>query len=56
MNSKSPTLFRYTTKELDQDAALTYILTWVRPEYCESHPRRHGLGADLLRALLTTEI
>ena len=54
MNSNTPNLFHHATKELAQDAALDYILTWARPAYRESHPCLHRLGTALLRALLAT--
>ena len=54
MNSNTPNRFHYATKELTQDAALDYILTWARPAYRESRPCLHRLGTALLRALLAT--
>ena len=54
MNSNTPNRFHYATKELAQDAALDYILTWARPAYRESHPCLHRLGTALPRALLAT--
>ena len=54
MNSNTPNLFHYATKELAQDAALAYILAWARPTYRESHPRLHRLGTAMLRSLLAT--
>ena len=55
MNSNTPNLFHYATKELAQDAALAYILAWAKPAYRESHPGLHALGTALLRALLATK-
>lgn len=56
MNTTTPNLFHYATKELDQDAALAYILTWARPAYRESHHRLYRLGTAMLHSLLTTKI
>ena len=47
-----PNLFSFATKELAQDAALAYIISWARPEYRESHKRSHQLGTAMLCALL----
>lgn len=47
-----PNLFSFATKELAQDAALAYIISWARPEYRESHKRSHELGTAMLCALL----
>lgn len=47
-----PNLFSFATKELAQDAALAYIISWARPEYRESHERSHQLGTAMLCALL----
>lgn len=55
MNSNTPNLFHYATKELAQDAALAYILAWAQPVFRESYPRLHELGTALLRALLATK-
>ena len=56
MNTTTPNLFHYATKELAQDAALAYILTWARPAYRESHPRIYRLGTAMLHSLLATKI
>ena len=56
MNSNTPNLFHYATKELAQDAALAYILAWAQPVFRESHPRLHEFGTAMLRALLATKI
>lgn len=52
--TKIPNLFSFATKELAQDAALAYILSWARPEYRKTHGRLHELGVEMLRALLAT--
>ena len=56
MKPTAPNLFCYATKALSQDAALAYILTWVKPEYREPHPRFHELGAHMRHALLASKI
>ena len=56
MNSNTPNLFRYATKELDQDAVLAYILAWADPANKPSNPRLHRLGTAMLRDLLATKI
>ena len=53
-----PNLYRFATKELDQDATLAYILDWARPAIGrgaepDSHDgRMHRLGRALLRAIV----
>ena len=56
MNSNTPNLFDYATKELAQDAALAYILAWSEPAYRELHHGLHRLGTAMLHALLATRI
>ena len=50
-----PNLYGFATKELAQDATISYILAWADPAYRESHPRLHTLGTELLRSLLQTK-
>ena len=55
MNSNTPNLFEYSTKELAQDAVLAYILAWAAPAYRELHYSLHRLGTAMLHALLATK-
>ena len=50
-----PNLYGFATKELAQDATISYILAWAAPAYRESYPRLHTLGTELLRSLLQTK-
>ena len=47
-----PNLFEFATKELAQDAALAYMLSWAHPHFKNSHSNLHRLGTDLLHSLL----
>lgn len=53
-----PNLYRFATKELDQDATLAYILDWARPEIRDNAApdsddgRLNRLGEELLWALI----
>ncbi len=50
-----PNLYGFATKELAQDATISYLLAWADPAYRESHPHLHTLGTELLRSLLQTQ-
>lgn len=53
-----PNLYRFATKELDQDATIAYILDWARPEIRDNAApdsddgRLNRLGEELLWALI----
>ena len=51
-----PNLYSFATKELAQDAALAYILSWGCPMYRESHRRLHELGTAMLQEILATRL
>ena len=49
----TPNLFEFATKELAQDAALAYIISWANPKFETSYSTLHALATDLLKAILS---
>jgi hypothetical protein len=50
-----PNIFNYATNELTQDAFLSWVLAWAKPEFKPSNESLHLLGTDFLRSLLAKE-
>ena len=52
-----PNFYSFATKELDQDAAIAYILAWADPQYRDApapDSKMHALAQALLGALVST--
>lgn len=57
MTYATPNLYGFATKELQQDAAIAYILAWADPKYRDApapDSGMHALGGALLGALVTS--
>ncbi len=52
MNTPKPNLFQYGTKELTQDAVLTWFLQWADPTHAQSDPKLHECAQAVTRCLL----
>jgi PD-(D/E)XK nuclease superfamily len=50
-----PNLFEYATKELSQDAFLSWIISWGDNKYANSEPELHLIGQNLIRLLMKKE-
>lgn len=48
---ETPNLFRFATKELSQDAVISYWLAWADKSYEKSNPYLHRKGTQLLHSL-----
>jgi len=50
MNNQ-PSIFKYATSELSQDAAIMWLLEWAKPLNQEKNPKLHQIGISLLKSL-----
>lgn len=50
-----PNLFTYATKELSQDAMITWLLQWGAPECQESDPALNAAGEAVIRHLIALQ-
>ena len=56
-NYLPPNFYSFATKELDQDAAIAYILAWADPQYRDApapDSKMHALAQALIGALVST--
>jgi hypothetical protein len=45
---KQPSIFKYATSELSQDAAIMWLLEWANPYHQDNCPKLHQIGMSLL--------
>ena len=50
-NISKPSLFKYATSELSQDAIICYMLEWARPENKHIDEETHNIGKVFLESL-----
>jgi len=48
-----PSLFKYATSELSQDAAVCWLIAWADPKHAEADPALHQLGRSLITELFS---
>jgi len=51
---KRPNIFKVSTKELSQDAFITWLLQWSSPECAELDPVLHSCGRNFLSLVMDT--
>ena len=47
---KHPSLFKFASSELSQDAFICWLLSWASPENKDKDPGLHNCGLELIKA------